>query len=193
MSRRASQDGFLAIVVLVLVVVMVSLAIALGYLLANSTLASGSHVGSMQALFVADSGLEYEQRRWAQNLNWYRSTIDPSPAAPGAQALGAGAFTVSGTLAGTLLRRRLTAGGATIDVYTTQRFPAAGTLQVSDDITAGGEFVRYTGVAGNTFTGATRGQAVGTVTSIASVHSRSRAVYPVTIEDGRILVDWPEG
>lgn len=178
---NARQAGFLSIVVLVLVVVLVALAIALGYLLANSTLASGSHVGSMQALFVAESGLEYEQRRWAQNLNWYRSAADPDPAAPVAQAFGAGAFTVSSTLPATLLRTRLTATDATINAYTTQRFPAAGILQVSDDITAGAEFVRYTGVAGNTFTGVVRGQAVGTVTSIARVHNRSRAVYPVTI------------
>lgn len=178
MSR---QDGFLTIVVLVLVVVMVSLAIALGYLLANSTLASGSHVGAMQALFVAESGLEYEQRRWAQNLNWYRSAADPNPAAPAAQAFGAGAFTVSSTLPATLLRTRLTAVGATMNVYTTQRFPASGILQVSDDITSGGEFVGYTGIAGTTFTGLSRGQAVGTVASIARAHSRSRAVYPVTI------------
>lgn len=175
------QAGFLAIVVLVLVVVMVSLAIALGYLLANSTLAGGSHVGSMQALFVAESGLEYEQRRWGQNLDWYRSATDPNPAAPGAQAFGAGAFTVSSTLPATLLRTRLTVGAATMNVYTTQRFPASGILQVSDDITAGGEFVRYTGTTANSFTGLARGQAVGTVATIARVHSRSRAAYPVTI------------
>lgn len=181
MSTRASQAGFLAIVALVLVVVMVSLAIALGYLLANSTLASGSHVGSMQALFVAESGLEFEQRRWAQNLNWYRSAVDPSPAAPVAQNIGAGAFTVSATLPATLLRTRLTVAAATVNAYTTQRFPAAGILQVSDDIAGGAEFVRYTGIAGNSFTGVARGQAVGTVTSTAGAHSRSRAVYPVTI------------
>lgn len=177
----ARQGGFLTLVALLLVVVLVALAIALGYLLANSTLAAGSHVGSMQALFVAESGLEYEQRRWAQNLNWYRSAVDPNPAAPVPQAFGAGAFTVSSTLPATLLRTRLTAGAATMNVYTTQRFPASGILQVSDDITAGAEFVRYAGIAGNAFTGVVRGQAVGTVTSIARVHSRSRAVYPVTV------------
>ena len=175
------QGGFLALAALVLVVVLVALAIGLGYLLAKSTLASGSHVGSMQALFLAESGLESEQARWARNLNWYRSATDPDPAAPVGQAFAAGAFTVSSTLPATLLRTRLRAADATINAYTTQRFPASGILQVSDDIAAGAEFVRYSGVAGNTFTGVVRGQAVGSVASIAQVHNRSRAVYPVTI------------
>jgi hypothetical protein len=160
---------------------MAALVIALGYLLANSTLASGSRLGSMQALFVAESGLEYEQRRWAQNLNWYRSTTDPNPGAPAAQAVGAGAFTVSSNLPATMLKTQLVIGGATINAYTTDRFPAAGILQVDDDVAASGEFVRYTGIAGTTFTGVTRGQTVGTVTSVASAHDHSSAVYPVTI------------
>jgi hypothetical protein len=178
---RRPQAGFLAMVLLVLVVVMVFLAVALGYLLANSTLASGSHVGSMQALFLAESGLEYEQRRWGQNLNWYRTATDPDPGAPGSQGLGGGTFTVSSNLPATLLRSRLTVAGATINAYTTSRFPASGILQVGNDIASGGELVRYTGVAGTTFTGLARGQAVGGVTSIASAHARSSAVYPVTI------------
>lgn len=181
MSARAFQSGFLTLVVLVLVVVMVALAIGLGYLLANSTLASGGHVGSMQALFLAESGLEVEQRRWAQNLDWYRSAADPDPAAPAPQGLGGGTFTVSSVLPATLLRRRLIVADNTVDVYTTQRFPASGILQVGDDISAGAEFVRYTGIAGTTFTGATRGQTVGTINSVAGVHPRSSTVYPVTI------------
>lgn len=181
MSARAAQAGFLTMVVLVLVVVMVFLAIGLGYLLANSTLAGGGHVGSMQALFLAESGLEVEQRRWAQNLDWYRSAADPDPAAPAAQALGTGTFTVSSVLPATLLRRNLGAGANVVDAYTTQRFPSSGILQIGDDIAGNGEFVRYTGIGGTTFTGATRGQTVGTVTSVAAPHARSSTVYPVTI------------
>lgn len=181
MSTRRRQSGFLSIVVLVLLVVMVFLAIALGHLLAGSTLASGSHVGAMQAFFVAESGLEFERRRWAQNLDWYRTAFDPDPAVPGPQAFGNGSFTVSTTLPATLLRRRLAVGAATIDAYTTQRFPSGGILQIGDDVTVGGEFVRYAGIAGNTFNGVARGQAVGSVATIARTHRRSTAVYPVTI------------
>lgn len=181
MRPRRAQGGFLMMVVLVLVVVLVFLAIAMGYLLANSTLASASHVGAMQALFLADSGLEEQQGRWARNLDWYRSASDPDPAAPAAQALGGGSFTASATLPATLLKTRLTVGGTTINAYATARFPASGTLQLGEDMASDGELVRYAGIAGSTFTGVTRAQAVGTVTNIASSHARSTTVYPVTV------------
>jgi hypothetical protein len=169
------------IVVLMLVVVMVFLAIALGYLVGNSTLSSGNHVASMQALFQAESGLEFEQRRWAQNLDWYRSTTDPNPTTATAQVLGAGTFAVNSNLPATLVKNRLTAAGTTLTVYTTGRFPASGILQIEEDLTSNGEFVRYTGIAGNTFTGLSRAQSVGTVSNVASTHVRSDTVYPVTI------------
>ncbi len=181
MTAGKRQQGYLLIVVLLLIVVVVALAIALGNLIGNSTLASGVHVGSMQALFQAESGLEFEQRRWAQNLDWYRSATDPNPNPAVAQALGSGSFLVNTNLPATLVKSRLTVAGATLNVYTTNRFPASGILQIDTDLTAGGEFVRYTGVSGTTFTGLTRGQTVGTVTSTAGVHARSDVVYPVTI------------
>ena len=177
----ARQRGFLMFVVLIMIVVLVFLAIAVGYQLSTSTLSSGSHVGSMQALFQAESGLEYEQRRWAQNLDWYRSTTDPNPTTPTAQVLGAGTFSVSSSLPATLVKSGISAAGVTLNVYTVQRFPPSGILQIDDDLTAKGEFVRYTGVSGTTFTGLTRGQTVGTVTSTAGTHVRSDTVYPVTI------------
>lgn len=181
MRARRAQSGFLMMVVVVMVAVLVALAVAMGYLLASSSLASASHVGAMQALFLADSGLEEEQRRWARNLDWYRTAADPDPAAPAAQALGGGTFTASATLPATLLRTRLTIGGNTINAYATSRFPASGILQLGEDMASDGEFVRYAGVAGATFTGVTRAQAVGTVSNVASAHPRSTTVYPVTI------------
>lgn len=180
MSARR-QGGFLMMVVLVLVVVLVFLAIAMGYLLGNSTLASASHVGAMQALFLADSGLEYEQNRWAKNLDWYRTTVDPDPTAPVAQSVGGGTFIASANLPATLVKTQLVAGGTTLNVYTTLRFPASGILQLGEDLASDGELVRYGGIAGASFTGLARAQSVGTVTSLASAHPRSSAVYPVTI------------
>lgn len=180
MMARRCQQGYLLIVVLLLIVVVVSLGIALGNLIGNSTLASGVHVGSMQALFQAESGLEFEQRRWTQNLNWYRSATDPNPLAPAAQALGGGTFTVSTNLPATLVRTAFSPVAGTLNVYTTNRFPATGILQIEDDITGSGEFVRYTGITATSFTGVTRGQAVGSVVSVASAHVRSDNVYPVS-------------
>ena len=181
MRARGRERGFLMMVVLVIVVVLVFLAIAMGYLLGGSSLASASHAGAMQALFLADSGLEYEQNRWARNLDWYRTAADPDPAAPAAQALGSGSFVASANLPATLVRTQLVAGAATLNVYATSRFPASGILQIGEDLTSGGELVRYAGIAGASFTGLTRAQTVGTVTSVAAAHPRSTAVYPVTI------------
>ncbi len=174
------QQGFLMIVVIFLLVVLFFLGGALSTMLGNSTLASGGHVGSMQAFFLADSGLEVEQRRWAQNLDWYRSTTDPNPTAPVAQALGGGTFTMYANLPATKVRTGFPAAAVTLNVFTTARFPATGILQVDDDMTGGGEFVRYTGVTANSFTGVTRGQTVGTVTAVASNHARGDVVYPVS-------------
>lgn len=180
MSLRRER-GFLAIVVLVMVVILAALAVALGFLVGQGTLSAGSRLGSMRAFFIAESGLEYEQRRWAQNLDWYRATSDPSPAAPAPQAMGGGNFTVLSTLAATLVRTQLVTGGTTLNVYTANRFPAAGILQIGDDVAGGAEFVRYGGTTANSFTGLVRGQAVGTVATAATTHPRSTAVYPVTI------------
>ena len=188
MTVAMKQGGFMMMVLLIILVVLVFLAIAVGYQLANSTLSSASHVGSMQALFQAESGLEYEQRRWAQNLEWYRSTSDPNPNAAVPQVLGSGTFTVSSNLPATMLDRGLSAGATTINVYTTSRFPSSGILQIDDDLTLGAEFVRYTGVTGTAFTGVSRGQTVG-IASLASTHLRSDKVYPVTVLQTGLLAN----
>ena len=181
MMCRRSQSGYLMVVLIGLLVVVASLASVLSYLNAVNATSGSGRLGSMQALFLAESGLEFEQRRMAQNLNWYRSNVDPSPTPAVAQAFGTGTFTVFSNIPATLLRTAATAATATINVYTTARFPTSGILQIEDDISGGGEFVRYTGVTANTFTGVTRGQTVGTVNAPASAHARSDRVYPVTI------------
>ena len=168
------------IVAIVLLVVIAFLAVMLSSLVAGNAISGASHFGSMQALYQADSGLEFEQRRWAQNLNWYRSTTDPNPNPAAAQILATGSFTVNTNLPATLLKTRLAPGVNTITAYTTNRFPASGILQLEEDLTLGAEFVRYTGISGNTFTSVARGATVGTVASIGAAHARSDKVYPVT-------------
>jgi hypothetical protein len=166
LNIKRTRGYLLIVAILVLVVVAVAVA-ALGNM-------------SVQAFYLAESGLEVEQRRWAQNLNWYRSATDPNPNPATAQTLGTGNFTVYTNLPATLLKVSLSPAATTITAYSTDRFPASGTLQLEEDLTAGGEFVTYTGIVGNTFTGAARGRTVGTVTSSAGSHSRGDAVYPVT-------------
>ncbi len=178
---RRRQLGYLMIVLLVILVVVASLAAVLSYLATVNATSGASHLGSMLALFQAESGLEYEQRRWSQNLNWYRSANDPNPSIAVAQVLGTGTFAVSSNLPATLVKTAFSPVAATLNVYTTERFPASGILQVDDNVSGAGEYLRYTGVVGTTFTGVTRGQTVGTVNTTAGVHTRNDTVYPVTI------------
>ena len=181
MMCRRREAGYLMVVLIGLLVVVASLASVLSYLNAVNATSGSGRLGAMQAFFFAESGLEYEQRRWAQNLDWYRSTTDPNPPVAAAQAFGAGTFAVNSSLPATLVKTRLLATDTTLNVYTTGRFPASGILQIEEDLTSAGEFVRYTGIVGNTFTGLTRAQAVGTVSNVAGIHARGDSVYPVTI------------
>ena len=184
MNPRTSQKGFLMIVAIVLLVVIAFLAVMLSSLVAGNAISGASHFGSMQALYQADSGLEFEQRRWAQNLDWYRSATDPNPNPATSQTLATGSFTVNTNLPATLLKTGLAPAANTITAYTTDRFPASGILQLEEDLTLNAEFVSYTGISGNTFTGVTRRVSVGTVASSVSSattpHDRSDTVYPVT-------------
>ena len=181
MKSPSSQKGFLMIVAVVLLVVIAFLAVMLSSLGGVNATSGASHLGSMQALYEADSGLEFEQRRWAQTPDpWYRSATDPNPIAPVAQALGTGSFSVNTYFPATLALRKLDLAVVTLNVYTTQRFPSTGILQIGDDLTAVGEFVSYTGTTATTFTGLTRGVTVGGVPSIANAHARGATVYPVT-------------
>ena len=191
MDRRRRQRGFLLIAAIVLVVVATMLAVTIAMIAATSGSSATDNLQSGQALFLADSGLEFEARRMAQNLDWYRSSTDPT-ATSGAQSLGAGTFTTSSNLPATKLRRRLLSGasgpGAAVCVYTIDRFPASGTIQIDDDISAGAEFVTYTGTTASSascgnlpaFTGLTRGVLIAGTGAAAANHSRDDIAYPVT-------------
>jgi len=190
MDRRRRQRGFLLIVAIVLVVVASMLAVTIAFIASTSGTSATDNLQSGQALFLADSGLEFEARRMAQNLDWYRSSTDPTTTS-GAQALGAGTFTTSSNLPATKLRRRVVAASTVVCVYTVDRFPNTGTnyIQIDDDVSTTAEFVSYTGTTpssaacpGNlpAFTGIGRGASVGGVATVTQDHSRDDIAYPVT-------------
>src|SRR4029077_14986587 len=98
---------------------------------------------SGQALFVAESGVEFEARNMAQNVDWYRSTVDPITRPT--QNFGQGSFIVQTNLPATLLRARANSGDTTLTFYPASRFPSPGAtpssticnpcyLQLDDDI-----------------------------------------------------------
>jgi len=197
MNGYGRQGGFLLIAAIVLLVVGSMLAATLAFMVATSGGSATDNLQSGQALFLAESGMEYERRCLAQNLAWYQSTTDPiAPNATGTcatatttQTLGSGTFTAYANVPATMLRRRIPDNLSTADIcaYTLDRFPASGKIQIDDDIAGSGEFVSYGAVnpssatCGNrpAFTGIARGVQIGTITSIAAAHARGSIVYPV--------------
>lgn len=173
-----TEQGIALIAAIFFVVVFGFIGVAVVSLVNTQGFSAMNEVKSDQAFFIAEGGAELAQFGLAQNLDWYRSAVDPISIP--ATGLGAGNFNLSVNLPATMLRNVLSAAAAAMTVYTTDRFPASGFLQVEDDITATAEFVQYTGIAGNTFTGLTRGRTIGTVPSVASPHDRRDRVYPVT-------------
>jgi hypothetical protein len=175
----STQRGFLLVTAVVLIVTAALILTVMLFLGATGTDSSVGHSQSGQALFVTDSGTEYEQRNLARNLDWYRSASDPMPSTT--RSFGAGTFTVSSNLPATKLKKRIaTVGAVTITVYTTDGFPSSGFLQIDDDVVAGGEYVQYNAKTATTFTLNGRGQTIGGVPSTAATHERGDAVYPVT-------------
>jgi type II secretory pathway pseudopilin PulG len=187
MDRPGRQGGFMLIAAIVLIVVAAALAVTIALIAGTSTGSAADNLQSGQALFVANSGLEFEVRRMARNVDWYRSSTDPT-AASGPQALGQGTFTSFSNFAATKLRRRVVGASTTICVYTIDRFPTSGTIQIDDDISVGAEFVTYTGTTASSaacgnlpaFTGIGRGATVGGLTPPQGNHFRDDIAYPVT-------------
>ena len=186
MSRRADQRGFLMVGVVILIVVVAFLVVSLSSMLSSNVHTTVNNLGSMQALYEAESGLEYGQRQLAVDLDWYRSTVDP--VVYPTQTLADGNFATTVTLPATMLRTRIPTAGSTaaLNVFTTGRFPDAGFLQIEDDISASGagEYVQYVSKTATTFVlaGAGRNVTIGGVVSAsgAQPHERASRVYPVT-------------
>ncbi len=174
-----TERGMALVAAVFLIVVIAFFGLIMVSLVSTQSFSSMNEVQSDRAYYLAEGGGEFAQFFLAQNLDWYRSTVDPIVIP--ATNLGAGAFNVSLNLPATMLRRRIPDAVSTgaITVYTTDRFPTAGVLQIEDDITTG-EFIRYTGIAGNTFTGIVRNWPVGGVSGTANGHNRNDRVYPVT-------------
>jgi hypothetical protein len=185
MTTKINQNGVSLIAAIFLIIVLAFMGVMFVSLINTGSFTSVNDMQSAQALYVAEGGVELAQYSLAQNLDWYRSASDPMPApASTTNNLGAGLFTVSTTLPATKLSKRLQTGDNTAYVYSTGRFPPTGYLQIEDTFGVGGaEFVSYTGILGNTFTGLTainRGVTIGTIGALASAHARGSMVYPVT-------------
>lgn len=181
------RGAFLVIAAVFMLIVLSFLGAVFLGTFTTSTSTSLNEIQSTRAFAAAEGGLEFNQRDLALNLNWYLSTTDPLLVTAN-KPLGSGSFTATSTLPATLLRARMCDPALpscipppAILVYTTNRFPTAGFLQIEDDISGSAEFVQYTGIAADTFTGVARNVTIGLVTGAAGSHARGSRVYPVTI------------
>ncbi len=184
-----NQRGFLLITAVILIVTVALLATVITFLSTGNVLTSANHANSAKALFLAESGTEYEQRRLAQNVDWYRATTDPFDSAT--RNLGEGSFTVSVNLPATELSKRITGTGAvTANVFaggtTNARWLATGTLMIDEDFTSQAEFATYNSTNATSFSITARNQSInGVLNSTAPAgtglaHARGDRIYPVT-------------
>jgi hypothetical protein len=178
----------LIVVVVILLIMGMMIAVFMSLINTESFTAMGQG-SSLQSFGVAEGGVEFDQMRLAQDLFWYRSAADPVTTA--ATNLGSGSFTVNSNLPATLLRKRIPdlPSTAAITVYTTNRFPTSGYLMVGSIGLDPFEFIQYTGIAGNTFTGITRDRTIGPsgVNGEGNDHPRGEYVYPVTTLSGALV------
>jgi len=173
-----NEKGVSLIAAIFIIIVLALMGVAFVSLISSSSLTAINDMQSMQALALAEGGVEFEQYNLAQDLDWYRSSADPIVIPP--KNAGAGSFAASVRMPATMLRRMLRTGDATAAVYTTAGFPASGYLQIGDDVGSGAEFVQYTILNGNTFTlVAPRGRTIGTLGTAAATFPRATRVYPV--------------
>ncbi len=181
-----NQSGASLIFVIVLLLMAGMVTATFVSLISSEGLTAMGHSGSSEAFYVAFGGIEVQQRVFSQNLEWYRSTTDPMVAPP--VNLGAGSFGVNTYLPATVLNRQIPAANsvAPIQVYTTDRYPNSGFLQIEEGIDDEGEFIHYTGKRGDTFTGITRNVSIGGVQGAADDHPQGSIVYPVTVLSDRL-------
>ena|SRR5215831_1348543 len=177
-ARR--ERGYLLLVAAVIIVVAASMAGVIVTLNSGSAQGGGVHVQATQALFVTESGLEFEQRRLAQNVDWYRASTDPFDTTT--NSVGAGSYSVSVNVPATELRTLMTTGSMTANVFgggASNRWPASGTLLI-DDFSGDPEFVTYSATSATGFTLTGRNATIGSVQGALSAHTRGDTVYPVT-------------
>jgi hypothetical protein len=178
MMNSKNQNGVSIVAAIFIIVVLGFMGVMFLSMINTGSFTAVNDIQSAQALYVAEGGVEYEQRNLAQNFSWYRSTTDPLYNDP--KTLGGGGFAATVRVPATFLRSRLTTAALTASVYTTSGFPANGFLQIDDDVAGGAEFVQYAVLDATTFTLINpRGRTIGTVATAPNTFLRRTVVYPV--------------
>lgn len=160
MQNTGNNRGVSIIAAIFIIVILAFMGVMFLSLINTGSLTSVNDLQAVQALHVAEGGLEYI-------LNF--ATFPNFSMGGALKSLGTGSFTI--TTPAILTAPTSLNGNGAINVNSTAAFPASGRIVIDAEI------IQYTGVnAGTQFTGITRAQ--GGTTAI--VHPSGNAVYPVT-------------
>lgn len=154
MKPARKQRGFLLIVAVVLIAVAAVMAVVIATLTAGSGQSGGLHVSSTQALFAAESGMEQATRLFQNG-----TSCANLPATIGTQTVGNASYSVSIPVVQSSLSATVAAGGidASVTTIPTNTANLSATFAAHGRIVVDGEQIVYTGLSGNSFTGALRG------------------------------------
>jgi hypothetical protein len=183
MMNIKNKNGVSLIAAIFIITVLGFMGVMFLTMISTGSFTAVNDIQSAQALYIAEGGVEYEQYGLAQNLDWYRSTMDPF-AVTGVLNLGAGSFTASSFLPATKLRSQMTfSTTSSIRVYSINRFSPSGCIRIDD------EFISYGGVGTTAaacnpyqppcFTVITRAAAACNGGGTRTAHTRGDAAYPL--------------
>lgn len=161
--RFRSQKGYLGIVVAILLLTVAFSSLVISYVFSNKARGIANSLMSMQAYYIAQSGLEravYDITVNDMTCSSINGTANYTNFSfPGAQ----GVFTVTGasTVAGSTLTAAITAAATTLTLTNATNFAALGSVLIDS------ELINYSAKSGNNLTGLSRG--VGGTTASAHV------------------------
>lgn len=143
---RQTNRGFALIAAIILIVVAAVMAVTMATMLSSSTQSGGMHVSSAQALFAAESGAERSAYGYRTGTACGSLTYSSS--------VGQASYTTTGTLYNPGTPATLSAGINSIDtnipLSSVAGYASHGRIRIDS------EEIDYTGIVGNTLTGAKR-------------------------------------
>jgi Tfp pilus assembly protein PilX len=146
----SKQRGYLLIVAVIFILIMSFLSLATGAMVSGSASANLLTEQSNQAFYLSESGIEYAKHQLnmngvaCANINYSNITF------PG--SVGAFSVTATGGTINTTLSSAINNSVTTIPITSATGLASSGSVLVDGD-----EVIAYTGISGNTLTGATRG------------------------------------
>lgn len=165
MTSLRRQQGFLAVIVAILIAVVAFASLVTSYQFSNKAAAVGNTNLSMQAYYLAASGIE--RAKYDITVNELGCTAINGTANYTAATFpnATGVFTVTGTRTQrqNTLSAAMTNVATTIPLTSSTGFASAGTVLIDS------ELMNYTAVSGNSLTGVSRG--IGGTTAAAHVIS----------------------